>query len=76
MEVMELKQIVQGLTDLIWTREQRLQRSIEGTVLRFVQEAVAVELEYRRKMRDLNLLLAELEMAEETTSPRSTGNGL
>lgn len=62
---MELKRVVQELTDLIWVREQRFQRSIEATVLRFVQGAVTVELEYRRHMRDLDLLLAELEAAEE-----------
>jgi hypothetical protein len=63
---MELKRVVQELTDLIWVREQRLARSIEATVLRFVQGAVTVELEYRRHMRDLDLLLAELESPEET----------
>ncbi len=62
---MELKRVVQELTDLIWVREQRFQQSIEATVLRFVQGAVTVELEYRRHMRDLDLLLAELETAEE-----------
>ena len=63
---MELKRVVQELTDLIWVREQRFQRSIEATVLRFVQGAVTVELEYRRHMRDLDLMLAELETPEET----------
>ena len=63
---MELKRVVQELTDLIWVREQRVQRSIEATVLRFVQGAVTVELEYRRHMRDLDTLLAELEAPEET----------
>jgi hypothetical protein len=67
---MELRQVVQELADLIWEREQRFQRSVEATVLRFVQGAVTVELEYRRHMRDLDLLLAEVETPEETTSPR------
>ncbi|HEX4836229.1 MAG TPA: hypothetical protein VFW01_07835 [bacterium] len=67
---MELRQVVQELADLIWEREQRFQRSVEATVLRFVQGAVTVELEYRRHMRDLDLLLAELETPEETISPR------
>lgn len=73
---MELRQIVQALTDLIWMREQHLQRSIEAPVLRFVQGAVTVELEYRRNMRDLNVLLAELEMSAEAASPQSAGDGL
>ncbi len=63
---MELKRVVQELTDLIWVREQRVQRSIEATVLQFVQGAVTVELEYRRHMRDLDRMLAELETPEET----------
>lgn len=67
---MELRQVVQELADLIWEREQRFQRSVEATVLRFVQGAVTVELEYRRHMRDLDLLLAELETPEETISSR------
>ncbi len=67
---MELRQVVQELADLIWEREQRFHRSVEATVLRFVQGAVTVELEYRRHMRDLDLLLAELETPEETISPR------
>jgi hypothetical protein len=75
-ESIELRQIVQALTDLIWMREQRLQRSIEATVLRFVQGAVTVELEYRRNMRDLNVLLAELEIQAENASSQSAGNGL
>lgn len=75
-EGMELRQIVQALTDLIWMREQRLERSIEATVLRFVQGAVTVELEYRRNMRDLTGLLADLEMPGETASSQSAGNGL
>ncbi len=73
---MELKQVVQALTDYVWAQEGRLGRPVEAEVLRYVQGAVAVELEYRRNMRDLNLLLTELEMPEEAPSPRSAGDGL
>ena len=76
-ETIELKQVVQALADLIWAREERLQRPVEAAVLRYVQGAVAIELEYRRNMRDLNLLLAEVATPEEeTASSRSAGDGL
>ena len=65
----ELKQLVQELTDLIWERGQSLQRPVEAAVLRFVQGAVAAELEYRRNLRDLYVILAENESPEETMSP-------
>ena len=65
----ELKQVVKELTELIWVRGLSLQRPVEAAVLRFVQGAVAAELEYRRNIRDLYLLLAEAESPEETMSP-------
>ena len=65
----ELKQLVQELTDLIWERGQSLQRPVEAAVLRFVQGAVAAELEYRRNLRDLYVILAQDESPEETMSP-------
>lgn len=68
-QTIELKQVAQELTDLIWQREQSHQQPVGAAVLRFVQGAVAAELEYRRNMRNLNLLLAEFESPEETVSP-------
>ena len=65
----ELKQVVKELTELIWVRGLSLQRPVESGVLRFVRGAVAAELEYRRNIRDLYLLLAEAGSPEETVSP-------
>jgi len=57
----QLKELVHGLTDLIWTLERDRPQSAEGPILSYVQEAVAVEIEYRRRMRDLDRRLAEIE---------------
>jgi hypothetical protein len=68
-QAIELKQVVQEFTNLIWEREQSLQQPVEVAVLRLMRGAVAAELEYRRNIRDLNLLLAEVEGPEEKVSP-------
>lgn len=68
-QAIELKQVAQELSDLIWQREQSHQQPVGTAVLRLVQGAVAAELEYRRNMRNLNLLLAEVESPEETVPP-------
>ncbi|HXX37614.1 MAG TPA: hypothetical protein VEP50_05590 [bacterium] len=57
----QLKELVHGLTDLIWTLERDKPQTAEGPILSYVQEAVAVEIEYRRRMRDLDRRLAEIE---------------
>ncbi len=57
---MELKQFVTTLVDMIWEREQQTQRSIDTTTLGYVQDAVAAELEYRRRMRELDRRIADL----------------
>ncbi len=57
---MELKQFVTTLVDMIWEREQRSQRSIDTATLGYVQDAVAAELEYRRRMRELDRRIADL----------------
>ncbi len=63
---MELGELVHKLADLIWEREERMQRPIDATILSYVTDAATAELEYRRRMRDLDRRLAELEHAEET----------
>lgn len=68
-QAIELKQVAQELTDLIWQREQSHQQPVGTAVLRLVQGAVVAELEYRRNMRNLILLLAEVESPEETVTP-------
>lgn len=57
----QLKELVHSLTDLIWTLERDKPQSAEGPILSYVQEAVAVEIEYRRRMRDLDRRLADIE---------------
>ena len=57
---MELKQFVTALVVMIWEREQQTQRSIDTATLGYVQDAVAAELEYRRRMRELDRRIADL----------------
>lgn len=58
---MDLKESVQKLADLIWEREQRAQRPVDTAILSYVQDAVLAELEYRRRMRELDRRIAEIE---------------
>ncbi|HEV2356007.1 MAG TPA: hypothetical protein VGZ23_00070 [bacterium] len=58
---MELKELVRQLTELIWQAEQRTDHAVEDTVLTYLRDAVLAELEYKRRMRDLDRKLAELE---------------
>ena len=51
---MELRQFVTTLVEMIWEREQRTRRSADAMVLGYVQDAVAAQLEYRRRMQDLD----------------------
>jgi hypothetical protein len=51
---MELKQFVTTLANAIWEREQRTHRSVDTAMLGYVQDAVAAQLEYRRRMRELD----------------------
>jgi hypothetical protein len=57
---MPLKDLARQLADLIWTLEQQTQQPADPAVLGYVQEAVTVELEYRRRMRDLERRLADI----------------
>ncbi len=65
---MELKDLVHSLTDLIWEREMRTQQPAETAILGYVQDVVSVEIEYRRRMRDLDRRLAELEGSREVAA--------
>ena len=59
---MELQSFVTTLVEMISEREQRMQRQMDGTVLGYVRDAVAVELEHRRRVHELDrrlTLLAE-----------------
>jgi hypothetical protein len=58
---MELKQFATALADAIWEWEQRTHRSVDAAMLGYVQDAVAAELEYRRRMRELDRRIAALE---------------
>ncbi len=61
---MELKDMVRGLAEMIWEREQRIPQA-ETAILGYVQDVVLAEVEYRRRMRDLDRRLAELESRSE-----------
>lgn len=57
---MPLKDLARQLADLTWTLEQQTQQPADAAVLGYVQEAVTVELEYRRRMHDLERRLADI----------------
>jgi hypothetical protein len=57
---MELKQFVRTLADMIWEREQRTHRPADTAMLEYIQDAVAAELEYRRRMGELDRRVADL----------------
>jgi len=63
---MELRQFVANLANMIWERERKTQQQIDAVVLGYVHGAVAAELEYRRRMHDLNRRLAEI---DQTLAP-------
>ena len=58
---MELREYVHKLTDFIWDREHRSQKPVDAAILSYIQDAVIAELEYRRRMSDLDRRIAELE---------------
>lgn len=66
---MELKELVHQLTDLIWHREQQSHQAVEAAILSYIQDAVTVEIEYRRRMHDLDRRLSELEALRGTPIP-------
>jgi hypothetical protein len=57
---MELQSFVATLVEMISEREQRMHRQMDGTVLGYVRDAVTVELEYRRRVHELDRRLALL----------------
>jgi hypothetical protein len=57
----DLKDLAHKLADYIW--EHRDQESAAASILQYIQGVVGTELEYRRRMRDLDQRLAELESA-------------
>ena len=58
---MDLRDYVHKLTDFIWEREHQSQKSVDAAILSYVQDAVIAELEYRRRMQDLDRRIAELD---------------
>lgn len=55
---MELQSFVATLVEMIAEREQRMHRPVDAAVLAYVHDAVTVELEYRRRMRELDRRIA------------------
>lgn len=58
---MELREYVHKLTDFIWDHEHKSQKPVDAAILSYVQDAVIAELEYRRRMFDLDRRISELE---------------
>ncbi|HET7264423.1 MAG TPA: hypothetical protein VFL28_07115 [bacterium] len=67
---MHLKDVVRELADLIWQQEQKIAHAAEDPVLSYVHDAVVTELDYRRRMLELDRRLNEL---EAVTQPAITG---
>lgn len=65
---MHLKDVVRELADLIWQQEQQAARAVEDAVLTYVHDAVITELDYRRRMVDLDRRLHELEPIPQPTA--------
>jgi hypothetical protein len=57
---MELQSFVATLVEMIWEREQRMHRQVDAAVLGYVRDAVTVELEYRRRMHELDRRITPL----------------
>ena len=57
---MTLKELAHQLADLAWALEERTQHPASDTVLEYVRDAVTVEVEYRRRLRDLERRLNEI----------------
>ncbi len=57
---MELNSFVATLVEMIWEREQRLRHPMDHPVLGYVRDAVTVELDYRRRMHELDRRIAPL----------------
>lgn len=65
---MHLKDVVRELADLIWQQEQQTARAAEDSVLTYVHDAVVTELDYRRRMVELDRRLHELEAIPQPTA--------
>ncbi len=65
---MRLKDLVRDLADLIWQREQETGRPVEDSVLTYIHDAVVTELDYRRRMQELDRRLSELESIPQTAA--------
>ena len=57
---MELQSFVATLVGMISEREQRTRRQMDTAVLEYVRDAVTTELEYRRRMHELDRRIALL----------------
>jgi cation transport ATPase len=57
---MSLKDLAHQLADLAWSLEQQSQHPMDAAILGYVQDTVTVEVEYRRRMRDLERRLNDI----------------
>ena len=60
MELKELKELTAKLAGLIWEHEKRTHQHVAPGILDSLLKATAAELEFRRRMRALDCMLAEL----------------
>jgi len=63
----KLKDLVHQLTELILALEEQDQHPDVDAILSYVHDAVTVEMEYRRRMRELDRRLAEIEGSQVVT---------
>jgi hypothetical protein len=65
---MHLKDLVHQLADLIWEREQQTHHPSEDAVLTYVHDAVVTELDYRRRLTELDRRLTDLEAVPQSVT--------
>lgn len=69
---MELREIVHQLTELIWQGQQRAEHVTDDAILAYVRDAVGAEIEYRRRVRELDSRLSGLKIPQEVVAPALT----
>jgi hypothetical protein len=67
---MQLRDMVQELSNLVWEMERQTKQPMEDVIVTYVRDAVSTEMEYRRRMADLDRRMAELENLQQAAPAR------
>lgn len=63
---MRLRNVAHELSELVWEMEQQTKQPMEDAIVTYVRDAVSAEIEFRRRMADLDRRMAELENLQQT----------